>query len=89
MPSIITLFSQHSGSTAVPTADAQTLMMRQHLVDVDQLARGAHAGFRVGLVVLGEIFDLAAEQAARGVHLIDHRLMRDAAVRAERRAASR
>ena len=59
---------------------------RLHLVDVDQLARAAHAGFGVGLVVLGEIFELAAEQAARGVHLIDHSLMRDAVVRSERRA---
>jgi hypothetical protein len=48
---------------------------RLHLVDVDQLARTAHAGLGIGRVVLGEIFELAAEQAARGVHLIDDGLM--------------
>jgi len=61
---------------------------RLHLVDVDQLARATHAGLGVGLVVLGEIFELAPEQAARGVDLIDHCLMRHAAVRPERRAGA-
>ena len=88
MPSSITLFSQHSGSTAVPTAEAHTLMIAETLSTSISLRARAHAGFRVGLVVLGEIFELAAEQAARGVHLIDHRLMRDAAVRPERRAGA-
>ncbi len=44
------------------------------LVDVDQLARGAHAGLGVGLVVFRDQLDLAAEHAAGGVDLVDHRL---------------
>ena len=82
----MTLFSQQSGSTAVPTAEAHTLMIACTLSTSISLRARAHAGLRVGLVVLGEIFELAAEQAARGVHLVDHRLMGDAAVRPERRA---
>ena len=61
---------------------------RLRLVDVDQLARGALAGFGVGLVVLGEVLDLAPEQSACRVHLIHHGLMRHAAVRPEWRAGA-
>ena len=72
----------------MPTAEAQTLMIAGDLSTSISLRAAAHARFGVGLVVLGEILDLAAEQAARGVHLVDHRLMGDAAVRSERRAAA-
>jgi hypothetical protein len=46
----------------------------RHLRHVDELARGAHRGFRVGLVVLDGKLDLPADDAARPVHLGRDRL---------------
>ena len=43
------------------------------LVDVDQLARSANAGFRAGLVVLAHQHDAPAQHAARLVDLLDDR----------------
>ena len=51
------LLSQHSGATAVVTAEAQVPMIADDLVDVDQLARRAHAGVGAGLVVLAHQHD--------------------------------
>ena len=46
------------------------------LVDVDQLAGGAYAGLRIGLVVFRDQLDLPAEHAAGGIDLVDHGLDR-------------
>ena len=54
------LLSQHTGATAVVTADAQVPMMTGTLSTFDQLVRGAHRRFRVGLVVLDHQLDLAS-----------------------------
>ena len=43
------------------------------LVDVDQLARGAHAGVGIGLAILGDEGQLAAEHAAGRVDVVGRR----------------
>ena len=69
------LDSQHSGATAVVTAEAQVPMMAATLSTSTSL-RGADRGLRIGLVVLAHQLDLAAEDAAGAVHLLDHPLHR-------------
>jgi hypothetical protein len=46
----------------------------RHLGDVNQLARRAYRRLRIGLIVLDDQLDLAAEQSAGGVHLRGDRL---------------
>ena len=60
----------------------------RHLVHVDQLARGAHRGLRVGLVVFHHQFDLATEHAAGGVDLGGDGLHRLQHARAVERAGA-
>src|SRR5262249_57870690 len=45
-----------------------------HLVHLDQLARCAHGGFGIGLIILNDSFDPASEHATCPVDLLDHRL---------------
>ena len=59
------LAARHSGRTASVTPDDQVPRIACTPIDLDQFLRGQHGGLRIGLAVLGDDLDLAAQPRRR------------------------